>query len=81
MVRITREFQLLATLVEHAPRVLSRDAILEMLAGRDWTPIDRSIDVLIGKLRKKLGDDAQDPQLVKTVRSVGYKLASPVAFR
>lgn len=77
----TREFQLLAALVEHAPRVLSRDFILELLAGRDWTPIDRSIDVLIGKLRKKLGDDAQHPVLVKTVRGVGYKLGVPVEFR
>ena len=77
----TREFQLLAALVEHAQRVLSRDSILELLSGRDWTPIDRSIDVLIGKLRKKLRDDAQHPQLIKTVRGAGYKLGSPVAFR
>jgi two-component system OmpR family response regulator len=76
----TREFQLLAVLVEHAPRVLTRDFILELLAGRDWTPIDRSIDVLIGKLRKKLGDDAQEPVLLKTIRGVGYKLACPVEF-
>ena len=77
----SREFQLLATLVEHPQRVLSRDSILELLAGRDWTPIDRSIDVLIGKLRKKLGDDAYHPELVKTVRGIGYKLAFPVEFR
>lgn len=77
----TREFQLLAALVEHAPRVLSRDSILEMLVGRDWTPVDRSIDVLIGKLRKKLGDDAPHPHIIKTVRGIGYKLASPVEFR
>jgi DNA-binding response OmpR family regulator len=77
----TREFQLLAALVEHAQRVLTRDAILDLLAGRDWTPIDRSIDVLIGKLRKKLGDDAQHPNLIITVRGVGYKLASLVELR
>lgn len=77
----TREFQLLAALVEHAQRVMTRDSILELLAGRDWTPIDRSIDVLIGKLRKKLSDDAHNPELIKTVRGVGYKLASPVEFR
>ncbi|MCG6860459.1 MAG: response regulator transcription factor [Chromatiaceae bacterium] len=76
-----REFQLLAALVEHAMRVLSRDAILDLLTGRDWMPIDRSIDVLIGKLRKKLGDDAHSPQLIKTVRGVGYKLAVPVERR
>ncbi len=77
----TREFQLLVALVDHAQRVLSRDAILELLSGRDWTPIDRSIDVLIGKLRKKLGDDAYHPKLIKTVRGTGYKLAAPVELR
>jgi DNA-binding response OmpR family regulator len=76
----TREFQLLAALVEHSQRVLSRDLMLELLTGRDWTPIDRSIDVLVGKLRKKLRDDATRPQLIKTVRGTGYKLASPVEF-
>jgi two-component system OmpR family response regulator len=76
----TREFQLLVALVEHPQRVLSRDSILELLSGRDWTPVDRSIDVLIAKVRKKLGDDAQRPELVKTVRGVGYKLGPPVEF-
>jgi len=76
----TREFQLLAALVEHAQRVMTRDSILELLVGRDWTPIDRSIDVLVAKLRKKLSDDAHNPELIKTVRGVGYKLASPVQF-
>jgi two-component system OmpR family response regulator len=78
VVLTTREFQLLAALVEHAPRVLSRDSILEMLVGRDWTPVDRSVDVLIGKLRKKLGDDPQQPRLIKTMRGIGYKLGVPV---
>ncbi len=77
----TREFQLLSALVEHAPRVLSRDFILELLSGRDWSPIDRSIDVLIGKLRKKLDDDAQTPMLIKTVRGVGYKMAASIEFQ
>lgn len=77
----TREFQLLVALVEHAQQVLSRDSILDLLAGRDWTPIDRSIDVLIAKLRKKLGDDAFHPDLIKTVRGIGYKLGSPVELR
>lgn len=81
VVLTTREFRLLSALVEHATRVLSRDSILELLAGRDWTPFDRSIDVLVGKLRRKLGDDAHNSELIKTVRGVGYKLASPVEFR
>ena len=77
----TREFQLLVALVEHSQRVLSRDSILESLSGRDWTPIDRSVDVLIAKLRKKLGDDANEAQLIKTVRGTGYRLCCPVEFR
>ncbi len=77
----TREFQLLAALVQSPQQVLTRDKILDLLAGRDWTPIDRSIDVLIGKLRKKLGDNTPHPNLVKTVRGIGYKLASPVKLR
>lgn len=77
----TRELQLLAALVEHGQRVMSRDSILELLAGRDWTPIDRSVDVLIGKLRKKLGDKACHPEIIKTVRGIGYKLGPSVEFR
>ena len=77
----TREFQLLAALIRRPRQVLSREDILELLAGRDWTPIDRSIDVLIGKLRKKLGDEASHPVLVKTVRGIGYKLGASVEFR
>jgi DNA-binding response OmpR family regulator len=76
-----REFQLLAALVEHGQRVLSRDAIVELLAGRDWTPIGRSIDVLTDKLRNKLGDDAQQPNLIRTVRGVGYNPGTAVELR
>jgi DNA-binding response OmpR family regulator len=55
--------------------VLTREAILDLVAGRDWSPEDRSVDVLVGKLRKKL-----EPRLIETVRGVGYKLASKVQF-
>ena len=74
----THEFQLLCAFVEHSDRVLTRDAILELIAGRDWSPFDRSVDVLVGKLRKKLRDDPDDPQLIKTVRGAGYKLSAKV---
>ena len=77
----TREFQLLAAFVQNYQQVLTRDKILDLLSGRDWTPIDRSIDVLIGKLRKKLSDNDPHPNLIKTVRGIGYKLACPVEFR
>jgi DNA-binding response OmpR family regulator len=74
------EFQLLSALVRHGHRVLSRDAILELVAGRDWDPEDRSVDVLVGKLRKKLESDPRDPKLIKTVRGAGYILTAKVTF-
>ena len=68
----TREFELLAALARRPGRVLSRDQILDIVANRSWTPYDRSIDVLIGKLRQKVRDDARATCLIKTVRGVGY---------
>lgn len=72
------EFQLLITLVKSANRVLSRDQIMDSIAGRDWMPSDRSIDVLIGKLRKKIEDDPSNPSLIKTIRGTGYKFTARV---
>ena len=76
----SHEFQLLEALVRHGHRVLTRDAILELLSGRDWTPEDRSVDVLVGKLRRKLESDPHAPKLIKTVRGVGYILTATVSF-
>lgn len=76
----SHEFQLLEALVRHGHRVLTRDAILELLSGRDWTPEDRSVDVLVGKLRRKLETDRHAPRLIKTVRGVGYILTATVSF-
>lgn len=67
-----QEFQLLAALVQRSGRLLSREQILDIVAKRRWTPYDRSIDVLIGKLRRKLGDNARRPQMIQTIRGVGY---------
>lgn len=72
------EFQLLSTLVLNAHRAISRDHILDLMAGRDWVPTDRSIDVLIGKIRKKLRQDVQNSTIIKTIRSVGYMFTSQV---
>ena len=66
------EFELLAVLASRPGRVLSRSQILELVANRRWDPDDRSIDVLIGKLRHKLREDSRSPRLIKTVRGVGY---------
>jgi two-component system, OmpR family, response regulator len=74
------EFQLLSTLVKSANRVLSRDQIMDHITGRDWMPSDRSVDVLIGKLRKKIEQDPKKPSLIKTMRGAGYKFTARVAY-
>ncbi|SRR5581483_6149280 len=66
------EFDLLVALVKSKGRVKSRDALLDEVRERNYEVFDRSIDVHIASLRKKLGDDALNPRFVKTVRSVGY---------
>ncbi|MBL29139.1 MAG: DNA-binding response regulator [Rhodospirillaceae bacterium] len=72
------EFDLLAALVEHPRQVLSRDELLDLTRGRVAAPFDRSVDVQIGRLRRRLEDDPRDPRLIKTVRGGGYMLAAPV---
>jgi len=72
------EFQLLAFLAKGKGRVISRDQILDELCGRDWSPYDRSVDVLIGKIRQKL-KAAGEADMIITVRGAGYKLHVPTA--
>ncbi len=72
------EFDLLKVFVQHPGRVLSRDFLLESTRGREAAPFDRTVDVQIGRLRRKLESDPQDPKLLKSVRSVGYVLVPPV---
>ncbi len=74
----TAEFNLLVILVQRPGRVLSRDEIMDLLKGHDWTPLDRSIDALVARLRKKIEPENETPQLVKTVRGVGYTFAGAV---
>ena len=69
------EFELLAVLARAAGRVLSRDQILDALAGRTHEPFDRSIDVHVSRLRQKLERDAKDPRYLRTARGAGYMLA------
>jgi len=73
----TAEFNLLHVLLERPGRVLSRDELMDLLKGHDWTPLDRSIDGLVARLRKKI-ERGDVPQLVKTVRGVGYVFAAQV---
>jgi two-component system phosphate regulon response regulator OmpR len=54
---------------------LSRDRLLSLTRNRDWEPFDRSIDIRIARLRRKLEDDADKPQLIRTVRGAGYLYA------
>ncbi len=68
----TGEFDLLATFVRHAGRVLSRDFLLEQTRGREAGPFDRTIDVQVGRLRRKLEADPENPSLIKSVRGAGY---------
>jgi len=66
------EFDLLQVLCERAGRVLSRDQLLDLTQGRSAGSLERSIDVLISRLRRKIEHDPHDPELIKTVRSGGY---------
>jgi DNA-binding response OmpR family regulator len=70
------EFDLLFALARAAGRVLDRDKLLDEIAGRSYDVFDRSVDVHISSLRKKLGDDPKNPRYIKTIRSVGYMLVS-----
>jgi len=74
----TSEFDLLKAFATHAKRVLSRDQIMDLLRGHDWSPVDRSIDNLVVRLRRKIEADPEAPRLIKTVRGVGYTFATDV---
>jgi len=72
----TSEFDLLWLLASHAGTVYSRDDLYQTLNGLPYDGVDRSIDIRISKLRKLLGDDPDEPTLIKTVRGRGYLFAS-----
>lgn len=72
------EYRLLKIFLEHANRVLSRDQLLDLTQSKEADPFDRSIDVQISRLRHRLGDDAKEPTIIKTVRSEGYVLVKEV---
>ncbi|HMB46678.1 MAG TPA: response regulator [Afifellaceae bacterium] len=66
------EFDLLKVFAEHQGRVLNRDQLLELAHDRNWDPFDRSIDIRISRLRRKLESDPKKPAVIKTVRGMGY---------
>jgi two-component system, OmpR family, response regulator len=74
------EYQLLCALISKANGVITRDEILSVLSGREWSPLDRSVDMAVSKLRKKIEPDLRNPILIKTIRNKGYQFATDVEF-
>ena len=72
------EFELLVAFCEHPNRVLTRDQLLDLTRGRTPSPFDRSVDVQVSRLRRKIGDDPKDPALIQTVRAGGYIFTAQV---
>ena len=70
------EFDLLKVFAENAGKALSRDRILTLTKNREWDPYDRSIDIRVARLRRKVESDPDNPQVIRTVRGVGYMFVS-----
>jgi two-component system OmpR family response regulator len=75
------EFDLLLALAERSQEILSRDFLLDRTKGRDANPMDRSIDVQLSRLRRKIERDPSNPEIIKTVRGGGYRFCLPVSAR
>ena len=74
------EFNLLISFTENANKVLDRDRLLDVLRNRRWEPYDRSIDVLVGRLRNKIEAPPKKPDLIKTVRGTEYVFTTRVEY-
>ncbi|MBB4172787.1 response regulator [Sulfitobacter noctilucicola] len=72
------DFKLLGVFLERPKRVLSRDQLMDLTGGLEWSPLDRTIDNQVARLRKKIERDPSNPKLIKTVRGVGYTFACDV---
>jgi len=72
------DYRLLKIFVDHPNRVLTRDQLIDLMLSRDAGPFDRAIDVQVSRLRQRLGEDAKDPAIIKTVRGQGYVFAAHV---
>jgi two-component system OmpR family response regulator len=73
------EYRLLRVFLDHPQKVLSRDQLLSLTQGREAELFERSIDLLVSRLRQRLRDDAREPRYIKTVRSEGYVFSSAVS--
>lgn len=67
------EFQLLKAFLRHPGQTMSRDQLLDLIRNREWVPSDRTVDVLVGRLRRKLKDDPANPAIILTVHGAGYR--------
>ena len=74
----TTDFKLLMLFLNAPKRVLSRDQIMDQLSGSDWAPYDRTVDNQVARLRKKIELDPARPQIIKTVRGIGYTFVADV---
>jgi DNA-binding response OmpR family regulator len=72
------EYQLLCVFLRNSGHTLSRDQLMDQIRNREWVPTDRSIDVLVGRLRRKLHDDPAEPQLIITIHGAGYLFTASV---
>jgi two-component system, OmpR family, response regulator len=72
------EFALLVTFAQHPQRVLTREQLIDLSRGRGYEAFDRSIDVQVSRLRRKIEEDPSDPEIIRTVRNVGYIFAASV---
>ena len=72
------EYRLLRVLLQHPQRILNRDQLLQLTQGRDADVFDRSIDLLVSRVRQRLRDDVREPRYIKTVRNEGYVFCMPV---
>lgn len=75
------EYHLLYALISNPDRVITRDEILNVISGREWSPLDRSADMAISKLRKKIESNPRKPMLIRTIRNKGYQLTAAVEFQ
>ena len=73
------EFEMLLVFCERPGRTLSRDQIIDLTQGREASPSERSVDILVSRLRRKLERDPKDPELLQTIRSSGYLFSPEVS--
>jgi len=74
------EFRMLSALVNRPDKAISRIEILKIISGREWSPLDRSADMAISKLRRKIEDNPKKPAIIRTIRNKGYQLTATVDY-